>query len=511
MSMIRNVLVTFCGGVLLAMMPSPHLLAQSVTRIPVPDYFPMQRDRVVLGGQTAPILAETSFTMQAGETRRVFGRVDIVSSVQSNLLAQAYTECIGPGFISQRGDTNQNHEGKDGAGPSYPYPGELSLYPSLLVKAPTTGKYTCRLSAIGTSDLAVVGRDYDGFSTTWLMASAAPDKGAAWRQNLPCDQYGDTVPTKENGYSSCLYLAGATNQQQIYIFENDGSPDQVWQADSKAAFVDASDSLLLTTCDYGTHSCTPDNTEGWWNYITDNPGGTMVQSHLELIQLDPDGGVCNSTSSPDQVTKIGNAPHHYELYDSMLDVPIYPCNGSRSFKMRIFLKYLSGNPVKIDGSSYGQDKSTFTHAWAINSSYSPDGAAPPVPNLIGLSQDQARNSITDSGYAVSTVFSSLSAAPAGTVISQYPSGGIINYPGTGVQFTVSTGGAIVPNLLELPEGNAISEINALGLVPSVSSSKACINPGEVLTQSPLAGTLVSTGSTVHITVDSGTRQTCIIK
>jgi beta-lactam-binding protein with PASTA domain len=131
--------------------------------------------------------------------------------------------------------------------------------------------------------------------------------------------------------------------------------------------------------------------------------------------------------------------------------------------------------------------------------------------LIGLNEDQARESITESGYAVSTVSSSLSTAPAGTVISQNPTNGVINYPGTGVEFTVSTGGATVPNLLSLSERSAISEINALGLVPSVSFSKACINPGDVLTQSPLSGTVVSTGSTVHITVDSGTYKTCILK
>ena len=512
MSLIRNFLATLGGAVLSAMMLSPHLLAQSITRIPTPEYFPMETDKVVLGGNVAPVLAETSFTMQAGERRRAFGRVDIVSSTTSTVLAQAYTECTGPnGFETQRGDTNQNHEGKNAGGLSYPFPGELSLYPSLLIKAPTTGTYTCRLSAVGTDDLAVVGRDYDNFSVTWLMVSAAPDKGASWWQNLPCDEWGDPGPTAAHGASSCLYLAGATNQQQIYIFQDDGSPASAWEADSKAAFVDANDSLLLTTCDYGTTSCTSDNTEGWWNYLTDNPGGTTVQSHLELIQLDHDGGICNITSSPDQITKVGNAPHHYELYHSLLDVPIYPCNGSRLFKLRIFLKYLSGNPVKIDGSTYGADKSAFTHAYAINSSYSPDGAAPPVPNLIGLSEDQARSSITESGYAVSTVSSSLSTAPAGTVISQYPTGGIINYPGTGVEFTISTGGALIPNLLSLSESSAISEINALGLVPSVSFSKVCVNPGDVLTQSPLSGTVVSLGSTVHITIDSGTRQTCIIK
>ena len=508
MSVIRYFLATFCGGVLLPMMFSPHLSAQSITRIPPPEFIPMATDTASLVSD--PVLAETSFTMQPMERRRVFGRAEIASSSDSISLAVAFVQCVGPdGFASQHGDTNQNHQGKNTPiGPSYPHRGELALYPSLLLVADKPGTYTCSLVASGDKALTAIARDYDGSSMTWLQVSAEADSGAGWWQNLFCDMYGHTVPTDENGNSSCLYLDGATNQKQIYIFDNDGSPARIWQADSKAAFVDASDSLLLTTCYYGTHSCTSDNTEGWLDYVFDNPGGTMVQSHLELIQLNPDGGVCNATWSPDQTTRIGNDPHHYMLYHSLVDVPIYPCNGSRSFKLRIFLKYLSGNPVKIDGSGSGPGASTFTHAYAINSSY---GTAVPVPYLIGLTENQARGSIKAAGYAVSPVSYSVSTEPAGSVIFQYPVNGVINYPGTAVEFTVSTGGAAVPNLLSLPESSAISEINALGLVPSVSPSKACIEPGAVLTQNPRSGVVVSLGSTVYITVDSGTRQTCIFK
>jgi hypothetical protein len=74
-----------------------------------------------------------------------------------------------------------------------------------------------------------------------------------------------------------------------------------------------------------------------------------------------------------------------------------------------------------------------------------------------------------------------------------------------------TGRATVPNLLYLPQSSATGAITSLGLVPSVSFSKACTNPGDVLTQSPLPGTLVAPGSTVNITVDSGTLKSCVLK
>jgi hypothetical protein len=69
----------------------------------------------------------------------------------------------------------------------------------------------------------------------------------------------------------------------------------------------------------------------------------------------------------------------------------------------------------------------------------------------------------------------------------------------------------VPNLLSDSRSEAISVITALGLIPSVSYQKACIDPGAVLAQHPGAGAAVALGSTVYLTIDSGTRLTCILK
>lgn len=149
-----------------------------------------------------------------------------------------------------------------------------------------------------------------------------------------------------------------------------------------------------------------------------------------------------------------------------------------------------------------------TNFCALRDAYIDYPAAQPVPNIVGLPESSARNAILDSGLVVSTVFYDISIMPAGSVISQNPSAGTIEFVGSPVQFTVSSGGVIVPNVLSLPSSNATSAISAVNLVPSVSFFKACINPGDVLTQSPLSGTLVALGSTVHITVDSGTRQSC---
>lgn len=519
MSNIRNVMTNSLGGVLLALMLATGLTAQ-VIPIPAPAFLPMGSDVIIVApppGAPALVLVGTKVKFQAGEMRRIFGRAEIASTTGNSgtgSVVTAYTQCIGQdGTASQEGGASQNYKGKSTpVGPNYPFPGELALYPLLLFKAPTSGIYTCDLSATADPGLSAVARASDGSSTTWLQISAAisgptstasNDGGASWWQNLGCDEKGDYDPKTA---SYCLYLDGASKLQQLYVFQNDGSPAETWKAPDDAAFVSASDSLMLTTCGYHTKACTADNRQGFWSFHLWDRGvdGTHVDTHLELTQLDSSGGVCKVTPSYEQRSYVDNASHHNMIYNSLSNVLVDPECGSHLFTLRLSVKYVTGLPVKIDGW-------TFTHAYAFESFTSPNGRAPAIPNLVGLAEAVAGTDLTATGYAVGTVSSALNAAPTGTVLSQNPAAGIIELPGSPVNFTVSTGGVYLPNLRSLPQSSATSTITGLGLVPSISSTRACINPGDVLTQGPEAGTLVAPGSTVHITIDSGTYKDCVLK
>jgi Putative Ig domain/PASTA domain len=78
-------------------------------------------------------------------------------------------------------------------------------------------------------------------------------------------------------------------------------------------------------------------------------------------------------------------------------------------------------------------------------------------------------------------------------------------------FTWTVTGVTVPNVLGETEPAAASLITGLGLAPSVSTQKACIDPAHVITQTPDAGAVVAPGASVRITVDSGTLATCVLK
>ena len=508
---IRNAVATFVSGAWVTLMISTQVLGQTLEPAPPYEMLGLVSDATI-GTSTTTTLVTGSFLLEAGE-HRLLARAEITSSSTGDVYTQTFIGCTGNDgqSVAQQIGAAENHRGKDATGPNYPVQGHLVLNPLLLFTAPTTGTYTCQLTATkGTTadpaagvHITALGR-VNGEPTTWLKVSGkGSDLGMAW-QDPPCDAPGDTTPTAANNFSACVYLAGASNLKQIYVFDNgsngDGSEAQVWFAPPETAFVDASASIMLTSCHYQTSSCPADDSQSWWNYIHEagTVNGGTVDTHLELIQLDPDGKACMANQTPEERWFVGNAAHHNMHYFSLSNVPVYPCNGSRQFKLRISVKYVTGVPLKLDGN-------TWTHGFVVASA---TGTALPVPQLVGLQESAAISSITNAGYELSTISYSLNSAPQGTVIDQSPAAGIIENPGSGVAFTLSTGGSIVPNLLGLPQSSASNAISALNLIPVVGYTHACINPGEVLTQSPLAGTLLALGSTVTITVDDGTYRTC---
>ena len=331
--------------------------------------------------------------------------------------------------------------------------------------------------------------DNSGESATWLRVSSADEFGAHWWLNPECGSDGTE--------STCTYLG--KDLPQAYLFNNDDSPIDALLAASNADSVDASATVGLTTCNHGTGSCKDEHEGG--------SDKSVVISHLEFNQLTPALGVCKVNQSPDVTSTISNEAHHYMIQYKLKNVPIDPACETRRFLLRVLVRYVSGNPVKIDGTRSDEVTlkpfESYTNAFAINSAY---GTV--VPNVIGFSEAVARNFIGWAYYIVGNVDYTVSTAPVGTVFYQNPSGGAILGGGSPVNFSVSRGGVTVPRLLNLYPKDATGTIIGLGLNSSVSVSKTCLNPGKVVAQNPKAAVLVAPGSTVHITVDSGTLSTC---
>jgi serine/threonine-protein kinase len=133
-----------------------------------------------------------------------------------------------------------------------------------------------------------------------------------------------------------------------------------------------------------------------------------------------------------------------------------------------------------------------------------------VPNLIGMTEDQARNAIGDAGLSVDEPpdFQPDETAPSGQVIDQDPNRDQYVDPGTAVHLTISSGlpQVAVPFLVGSTQEEARNKLRNAKLDPQFQSVESDEPQGQVLQTSPEAGAQVAQGSTVTVTISKGPHQ-----
>ncbi len=128
-----------------------------------------------------------------------------------------------------------------------------------------------------------------------------------------------------------------------------------------------------------------------------------------------------------------------------------------------------------------------------------------VPSIVGQTIDSATNAITLAGYRVGTVTQIFNSQPAGTVLSQVPAAGTSALLGELIRLTVSQGPApvVVPDVVGESLGQANTALSAAGFTGVVTPVFSNTIPaGQVISQSPAAGTLISPGLE-DLTVSAG--------
>ncbi len=162
-----------------------------------------------------------------------------------------------------------------------------------------------------------------------------------------------------------------------------------------------------------------------------------------------------------------------------------------------------GNVMKQDPAG-GQNKAKGS---SINLVISKGAETVTVPNLIGLTLDQARTTAANYGFTISQTGSQASDSVAeGSIISQSPQAGSQAKKGSAIGYVISTGSSqvSVPNVVGYTSTGAKSAIESLGLVCVVrEQSSSSVASGNVISVNPSAGSKVEVGSTVTIIVSSG--------
>lgn len=136
-----------------------------------------------------------------------------------------------------------------------------------------------------------------------------------------------------------------------------------------------------------------------------------------------------------------------------------------------------------------------------------------VPNVVGLTGIDAEDRLYEARLAVGVVTNEQSATVAsGRVIRHSPTAGTTVESLTSVDLVLSLGpppNPIVPNVVGQTQSAAQSAITGAGLtVGSITQqSSATVPAGRVISQTPAAGTSVSTGTAVNLVISTGARPT----
>lgn len=138
------------------------------------------------------------------------------------------------------------------------------------------------------------------------------------------------------------------------------------------------------------------------------------------------------------------------------------------------------------------------------------GGSAVVPNVVGQTEQQARDLLHDAGLKVGRIQYDISeTVEKGKVIRQDPTANTHVQPGSNVNLVISTGKTsnelvTVPNLMGLTASKAEQQLAALGLVGvAKQDSSDTYEAGKVCAQEPLVNSQVAVGSTVTYTVSTG--------
>jgi eukaryotic-like serine/threonine-protein kinase len=128
-----------------------------------------------------------------------------------------------------------------------------------------------------------------------------------------------------------------------------------------------------------------------------------------------------------------------------------------------------------------------------------------VPRTNGLAEATAKKKLEAEGFEVGLQRVNSSSVEEGLVVFSEPRGGASATHGSTVTLFVSRGPKLakVPVLVGTQRRVAVQQIRGRGLTPSVSEEESDSPAGEVINQSPSAGTEVEPGATVAIVVSSG--------
>ncbi len=126
-----------------------------------------------------------------------------------------------------------------------------------------------------------------------------------------------------------------------------------------------------------------------------------------------------------------------------------------------------------------------------------------VPNVIGLTEEDAADALKRGGYRISVLEVYTEDKPMGVVYQQTPGAGEAAEPGSTVDVIISLGPTppstvTMPDVIGMEASAAEARLRSLGLEPRLTFQSRVGNYGKVFQQTPAAGTSLDAGTKVFV-------------
>ncbi|MBO6003864.1 MAG: Stk1 family PASTA domain-containing Ser/Thr kinase [Aeriscardovia sp.] len=166
-----------------------------------------------------------------------------------------------------------------------------------------------------------------------------------------------------------------------------------------------------------------------------------------------------------------------------------------------------GDVIKQDPAS-GQSviKGSTVTVW-----FSAGPATAQIPNVVGMTEQEAEQSLSVSGFSVGSVeVQNSPTIPKDKVTGTSPAAGTKTSEGTKITLFISSGQTTVPSLAGKTEGEAQTILSQDGFNISIKQqNSSSVAKGTVISTDPQAGSAVSQGATITLNVSAGPQKVTV--
>jgi serine/threonine-protein kinase len=144
--------------------------------------------------------------------------------------------------------------------------------------------------------------------------------------------------------------------------------------------------------------------------------------------------------------------------------------------------------------------------WLVPKMFESPPEKTPVPNLVGMTKDEATAALTDVGLRVGSIGQEASTTVGkNKVLSQDPDADTRVDPGSSVSFVLSNGKpkTTVRSVIGLQKNQARDILEGQGFTVVLEEKESDVKTGQVIETDPAAGTSVAEGSTVTVYYSDG--------